>query len=205
MVILINFEAHPFKIAYKSGTRNFVKQFPVNSIVAMKDLHTLGQITNENFLTKRGVTIWHYESNTYMKRHPGTPTGTTLPLVFVGNDVKDFQTVSFGFSGETTISGMTLTANNIVGSTLFEFVTTADTAMVGYTSAATVGNTTYVAFNPWSAATTTNWYGAVSASTASAGITISGYGAVAISAATFYLSATTVEIASGYEFLSRLV
>lgn len=211
MVILINFEDRPFNVKYKSGNKSLVKQFPVNTIVAMKGLNNSAQITNEKFLLKQDVTIWDYERNTFMKRSASTPTGTTLPLMFIGNDVKpsQFTRVSFGFSGSTTISGMTFSKQNVAASTLYEIITSAHTGMANNTiSAQTTGNNTVVYFSGANT-TTQNVYGALTGSSFSGlGITVTGQGATKISTGstiTFYLSATTTEIASGYEFLRRMV
>jgi len=209
MIILINFETNPFKIQYKSGLKSFVKQFPVNTIVAMKDLRTLDQITNEVFLTKKNVTIWDYENNVFLKRSASTPSGNTLPYMFIGNNSKpsQFVSISDGYSGTTTASGMTFVADAIQSSTVFGFITSANTVMAnGTISATTIGNNRYISFSGTSL-TTANWYAAVlSGATLPAGVTITGSGAAGLGAgSTFYLSATTSDLNSGYAILKRMV
>lgn len=206
----MNFNPNPLKVEYRKGSKAFFKQIPGFSIVGVKDLRFFNQLTNESRLIKDDVTIWHYETNTYLHRSTSTPalSANTMPFVFVGNNVKPSGNITFrtDYSGTTTQSGMTLTAGAVDSSTIFGFITTATTAMTSTVSAATVGNNFYIAYNNLSAATTTNWYGAISASTAAAGIAISGFGTFVLNAdTTFYLSATTADSDSGYDFLQRLV
>lgn len=212
MVILINFGPQSLKVEYTNGNKAFVKQLPTNQYVAMKGLNVSEQISNRSFLaTHNGVTIWDFERGTFYNRNAATPTGNTIPFVFIGNNIKpaDITTVSsVGYSGTTTASAMTFTANAIATSTVFGFITSANTAMAnGTISATTIGNNSYISFSGASTVTTTNWYDAlVSGATLPVGVTISGYGSGKLgTGSTFYLSASTAQAQAGFTYLQRLM
>lgn len=212
MVILINTTKKPFKIQYKKGSKSFIKQIPVNHIVAMKDLDASKQISNKVFLSRRGVTIWDYESGTfYHKNNDAESSLTTLPFLFVGNNVKptSYETITAGYSGNTVKSGMTFVADNFRSSALYGITTSANTVMADATiSATTIGNNTFVSFSGAST-TTQDVYGALTGSSFSGyGITITGQGATQINTGatiTFYVSATTIDLNSPYVYLQGLV
>ncbi len=212
MVILINFNPNPFKVEYTNGNKSFYKTLPSNAIVAMKDLVAISQIANRNFLVEKEVTIWEYETDTYLNRNASTPTtGTSLPLIFVGSNVKstDYLTLNRGYSGTTTVTGMTISANNSTTSQVFDFITSASTTMVTTgATATTVGTSTRVAYS--GAVSTATWLAAINATPFSGfGITVAGStGSTLITSGapiTFYVSAHTVDVNSGYVYLSRLV
>ena len=206
MVILINFNKHPFKIQYRDGSKALVKAIPSNTFVAMKGLDNSKQITNRKALAKEGITIWDYELNTYYHRNAQTPTGETLPFAFVGNNVKKPLAVGNGYYGTAAISGMTFVADNIHTNTVFSFITTANTAMANATiSAATIGNNVYISFSG-SAISTANWYAAVLASGIPAGVSITGYNTTrANTNSALYLSASTVDTNSPFAYLQSMV
>jgi hypothetical protein len=91
MVILMNFSTNPFKVQYTDGSKAFVKTIPINGFVAMKGLRVSEQISNRSFLAKKDITIYDYERGTYYHRSPETPTGATMPFIFVGNNIKPSQ------------------------------------------------------------------------------------------------------------------
>lgn len=102
MVVLINFGPSPLKVEYKNGNKTFIKQLPVNKFVAMKGLNVSEQISNRNALaTHSKVTIFDFERGTYYNRNAATPTGATLPFLFIGDNVKPNQLTSFGATGLT--------------------------------------------------------------------------------------------------------
>lgn len=209
MVILVNFHSNPFKIEYKSGNKVFSKLIPTNAVVAMKDLRFISQISNKNFLVRKDITVFEYETNTYLNRNAMTPTDSSLPFIFVGNNVKPSQYVNVAdvYSGATTASGMTLTARSIASPTVFGFVTSANTSMAdGSISAVTIGNNRYISFSG-TAISTTNWSQAItSGATLPAGVTIAGIGAGKLGAgSTVYLTASTLDIGSGYILLKNMV
>lgn len=212
MVILINTTDKPFKIQYKKGNQSFIKQIPINRIVAMKELDYFRQISNRVFLSRKGITIFDYETLTYYHKNVDAETSlTTLPFLFVGNDVKpsEYQTITAGYSGNTVQSGMTFVADNFHSSAIYGITTSANTAMANATiSATTIGNNTYVSFSGANT-TTQNVYGALTGSSFSGyGITITGQGATKINTGatiTFYLSATTADLNSPYVYLQGLV
>jgi hypothetical protein len=211
MVILVNFGTTPLKVEYTNGNKTFVRQLPTNKFVAMKELNVSEQISNRHFLANHNhVTIYDFERGTFFNRNAATPTGNTIPFVLVGGNLKaaDITTVSStGFSGTTTASAMTFTANAIAASTVFGFVTSANTAMANNTiSAATIGNNRYISFSGTSM-TTSNWYDAViSGATLPAGVTITGYGTGRLgTGTTFFLSASTAQAQAGFSFLQRLM
>lgn len=209
MVILVNLGTSPLKVQYKNGNKTFIKQLPVNKFVAMKGLNVSEQISNRFALaTHSKVTIFDFERGTYYNRNAATPTGNTIPFAFIGDNTKTVTTVSStGFSGTTTASAMTFTANAIAASTVFGFVTSANTVMANNTiSAATIGNNRYISFSGTNM-TTSNWYDAViSGATLPAGITITGYGAGKLgTGTTFFLSASTAQAQAGFTFLQRLM
>lgn len=206
----MNFNSNPFRVEYTNGSKAYFKSIPTNAIVAMKDLNSISQISNRNFLAQKNLTIWEYETGEYLNRNENTPTGSTLPLVFIDNDSKptDIPTISYGFSGATTISGMTFTANNIAANTVFR-VTTSATTMANNTfliSGSGVNTTVYFS---GASTTTQNLYAALTGSSFSGlGITMTGQGATKINTGgtvTFFISANTTDINSGYVFLQRLV
>lgn len=212
MVILINFGPKPLKVEYTNGNKTFFKQLPTNKIVAMKGLNVSEQISNRAALANHSkVTIFDYERGTYFNRNAATPTGNTMPYVFIGNNVKPVDTItvsSLGYSGTTTASAMTFTANAVAASTVYGFITSANTAMAnGTISATTIGNNRYISFSGASVVTTANWYAAVLSGTSlPVGVTISGTGTGKLGAgSTFYLSASTVQGKAGFEYLKRLV
>jgi len=210
MVILVNFGPNPLKVQYKNGNKTFIKQLPVNKFVAMKGLNVSEQITNRNALaTHSNVTIYDFERNTYFNRNAATPTGNTIPFAFIGDNTKTVTSVSsVGYSGTTTASAMTFTANAIAASTVFGFITSANTAMAnGTISATTIGNNRYISFSGASTVTTTNWFNAIaSGATLPVGVTISGYGSGKLgSGSTFYLSASTAQAQAGFTYLQRLM
>lgn len=210
MVILINFGPQSLKVEYKNGNKTFVKQLPTNKFVAMKGLNVSEQITNRKFLaTHKNVTIWDFERNTFFNRNASTPTGSTIPCAFIGDNTKTATSVSStGFSGTTTASAMTFTANAIAANTVFGFITSANTAMAnGTISATTIGNNRYISFSGASVVSTTNWYNAIaSGATLPVGVTITGFGTGKLGAgSTFYLSASTVQAQAGLTFLQRLM
>lgn len=208
MVILVNYESQPFKIQYRSDNRVFSKQIPKNAIVAMKGLSSLSQIVNHKFLTKKSITIYHYESEKYLNQYRTVPTDGSLPYLFVGNNTKpaSLSATASGYSGTTTQSRMTISADNLATSTLFGFITSGSTGNTQASTATTIGNNFYIDYNTLSAATTTDWYGAVSAYTVSAGIDVTGYGFTLLTDdTTFYLSATTSDPTSGFVYLQNLV
>lgn len=216
MVILINYSTKPFKVEYQNGNKTLVKQFPVNTIVAMKGLNVSEQITNRALLAKKGVTIWDYERNTFYYKNtahtaPSRTAVSTLPFAFIGNNVKPtgVQSVAYSFSGTATISGMTFTESSAPSSIVYGIVTSANTAMAnGTISARTIGYNTYVSFSGAST-TTQNVYGALTGSSFSGfGITITGQGATKINTGatiTSYLSASTRMTRGIWQTLQGLV
>lgn len=210
MVILINFGPKPLKVEYKSGNKTFVKQLPTNKFVSMKGLNVSEQISNRKFLANHSdVTIWDFERGTFYNRNAATPTGVTMPFAFIGNNTKTVTSVSsVGYSGTTTASAMTFTANAIAAPTVFGFITSANTAMAnGTISATTIGNNRYISFSGASTVTTTDWYNAIaSGATLPVGVTITGVGTGKLGGgSTFYLSASTTQAQAGFTFLKRLV
>lgn len=210
MVILINFNPQSLKVEYTDGNHSYFKALPSNVIVAMQSLKSISQISNKNLLVNKNVTVWEYETNTYLNHNASTPTGSTLPLLFVGNNKKpnELVNVAYGYSGATTISGMTFTKNNAAASTLYRIITSATPMTNGTLSVSGAGNNTTVYFSGAST-TTQDVYGALTGSSFSGlGITMTGQGATKINTGgtvTFYISATTVDINSGYVFLQRMV
>lgn len=210
MVILMNFGPQPLKVEYTNGNKSFFKSLPTRTIVAMKDLTAISQISNRDFLTKRNATIWEYETNTFLNRNADTPTGATLPLLFIGNNKKPLEStsVNYGYSGATTISGMTFTANNIAANTVFSIITSA-TTMTNNTRSVSASTSNIAVYFSGASTTTQDIYAALSGSSFSGlGITITGQGATKISTGStvqFFVSASTTDINSGYVFLQRLM
>lgn len=209
MIVLINLTTHPYKINYRLNSKSFIKQISPNQFVAMEDLNDFDQIKNEKSLIKHGITIWDYEKNTFLNQVASVSLASSArPFAFVPNDSKVNTSVSaIGYSGTTTASAMTFTASAIAASTVYGFVTSANTAMANNTiSATTIGNNRYISFSG-TAITTTNWYGAVlSGATLPAYVTISGMGAGTLgTGTTFYLSASTLQSNAGFINLQRLV
>lgn len=206
----MNFNPGDLKVEYVKGNKGYFKQFPANSIVAMKDLNDFSQISNQKFLVGQGVTILNYETGVYLNRNGNTPTGTSLPFVFIDNNAKpsEMVTVAPGYSGTTTISGMTFTVNNYKPSTLFSIITSA-TTMTNNTRSVSASTSNVVVYFSGASTTTQDIYAALSGSSFSGfGITMTGQGATKINTGgtvQFYLSATTVDVNSGYVFLQRMV
>lgn len=210
MVILMNFNPGDLKVEYVKGNKGYFKQFPSNAIVAMKDLNDFSQISNQKFLIGQGVTILNYESGVYLNRNGNTPTGTSLPFIFVGNDSKPLEnvTVAPGYSGTTTISGMTFTANNITPNKVFSIITSA-TTMTNNTRTVSAATSNVVVYFSGASTTTQDIYAALTGSSFSGlGITMTGQGATRINTGStiqFFVSASTVDVNSGYVFLQRMV
>lgn len=102
MVVLMNFGQNPFKVEYRVGSKALVKTLPKNKFVAMKGLNVSEQITNRAALAGHGVTIYDFERNTYYSRNGATPTGSTMPYMFIGDNIKPGQEVVFTETGTTT-------------------------------------------------------------------------------------------------------
>lgn len=117
--------------------------------------------------------------------------------------------MSTTYEGSTTASGMTLTADGISASTIFDFITSASTTLTTTgATATTVGTSTRVAYS--GAVSTATWLAAINTTPFSGfGITVVGStGSTLITSGapiTFYVSAHTVDVNSGYVYLSRLV
>jgi len=213
MIILINLNSQPFKVEYKDGNKTLVKQLPTRKIVAMKGLIDFSQISNRNFLVNKNITLYNYTTNVYLNRNASTPTGSALSaltLSFIGNDIKptEITTVNFGYSGATTISGMTFTANNIASNKVFSIITSA-TTMTNNTQSVSANTSNVVVYFSGASTTTQDIYAALTGSSFSGlGITMTGQGATKISTGStiqFFVSASTLDINSGYVFLNRLV
>lgn len=213
MIVLINLNPHPFKVEYKDGNKTVVKQLPIRSIVAMKGLNDFSQISNRNFLVNKNITMFDYTSKVYLNRNASTPVNSALSaltLTFVGNNVKpvDVTTVRFGYSGSTTITGMTFAANNIASNKVFSIITSA-TTMTNNTQTVSANTSNVVVYFSGASTTTQDIYAALTGSSFSGlGITMTGQAATKISTGStvqFFVSASTLDINSGFVFLSRLV
>ena len=101
MVILINFGPEPLKVEYTNGGSYF-KHLPINAFVAMKNLNVSSQISNRAFLANHAaVTIYDFEANSYYNFNPATPTGATMPFIFIDNNVKPGDEVVLTATGLT--------------------------------------------------------------------------------------------------------
>ena len=102
MVILINLNPESLKVEYTDGNKSFIKQLPSNAFVAMKELNVSEQISNRSFLANHAnVTIYDFERGTYFYQNPQTPTGATLPFIFIDNNVKPGGEIVFAATGLT--------------------------------------------------------------------------------------------------------
>lgn len=208
MIILVNNSSKPFKVEYTDGTKVFSKTLPVRAIVAMKGLDVVQQIKNKVQLASDGVTIYNYETGVYYK-NGGANFNGTLPIKFVGNNVKAPRTINYGFSGSTVKSGMTFVANNIVANTVFSIITSA-TTMANNTRTVSASTSNIVVFFSGATTTTQDIYAALTGSSFSGlGITITGQSAGTKintgSTIQFFLTASTKDINSAFVYLSRLV
>lgn len=210
MILLVNHSANPFKIQYRDGSKALVKQIPSNQIIAMKGLRNFQQISNLAALAKQGVILYDFESGRYYGSSVGSPikTSITYPLGFLNNNVKSnqVQSVSYGYSGSTSASAATFSIQNVSTPTVYGIIITASTnGTSGVITATTVGANTYVSFkgNTTSAQLVTGL--TANSSFVNLGIIASVGNSTPISASTFYLSASTRELNSGYVFLKRLV
>lgn len=112
MVILINFSPSALKVEYTNGNKSFFKHLPTNAFVAMDNLYDSAQISNTAFLIKHAdVTIYNFELNTYLNKNAATPTTASLPFIFIGNNVKPGDEVSF--TKANTSSGLTAGYNQL--------------------------------------------------------------------------------------------
>ncbi len=111
--------------------------------------------------------------------------------------------MSTTYEGSTTASGMTLTADGISASTIFEFITSASTTMVTTgATATTVGASIRVAYSG-NTVSTTQWLAAINATSFSGfGITVADDSSTTYinsgASQTFYLSATSIEAKGSY-------
>lgn len=174
MLLFINLSKKPANLQYAIGTDAYKRQIPQNNFVAYKNLENPGQLKNLASLKKQGVSVYHYESGTFVHK------------------ANDFNMPTNLYSGTTTASGMTFTVANVNPTKAFLFVTSANTIMANNTvSANTIGGNYYISFS--GTVTTTNWLGALNATSFSgSGINITGAGSSTIGAATVTLSAGTL-------------
>jgi hypothetical protein len=211
MIILLTIGKKPFRVEYKKGNKTYSKQLPTNTIVAMKGLEVVQQISNRNQLAQKGVTIYNYETGAFFNHGAGaTRFNGTLPVQFIGHNVKssEIRDINYGFSGTSTISGMTFVAQNITSRTLFSIITSA-TTMANNTRTVSASTNNVVVFFSGATTTTQDIYAALSGSSFSGlGITITGQGATKIntgSTVQSFLSAYTKDINSVFVYLDRLV
>lgn len=102
MVVLVNLNPEALKVEYTDGNKSFIKHLPSGAFVAMKELTVSEQISNRNFLANHAnVTIFDYDRGTYYTKNPQTPTGATLPFIFIDNNVKPGSEVTFTATGLT--------------------------------------------------------------------------------------------------------
>lgn len=174
MLLFINLSKKPASLQYAAGTDAYKRQIPQNCFVAYKNLENPGQVKNLASLKEQGVSVYHYEPGTFVHK------------------ANDFNMPTNLFSGTTTASGMTFTVANVNPTRAFLFVTSANTVMANNTvSANTIGGNYYISFS--GAVTTTNWLGALNATSFSgSGIGVTGTGSSPIGAATLTLSAGTL-------------
>jgi hypothetical protein len=98
----MNFGPQPLKVEYTDGNKSFFKTLPTNAFVAMKNLNDYSQIANRDFLVNHAnATIYNFEMNTYLNRNAATPTGATMPFVFIDNNKKPGEVVTFTATGVT--------------------------------------------------------------------------------------------------------
>lgn len=211
MIILVNLNSQPFRVEYTKGSKSFSKLLPTDTIVAMKGLDVVTQISNRNILAKRGITIYNYETQQFWNRgQAANRFNGTLPVQFIGHNVKpvDIRDINYGFSGTSTISGMTFVANNITSRTLFSIITSA-TTMANNTRSVSASTNNIVVYFSGANTTTQDIYAALSGSSFSGlGITITGQGATKINTGgtiQSFLSAYTKDINSAFVYLDRLV
>lgn len=212
MVIFMNFNPGPLRVEYRKNGKAYFKQLPTQSVVGMTDLVDVGQISNETFLIRNNVTILNYNTGVYLNRNGSSPvvlSSSTYPFVLVGKNSSNPTTISStGFSGTTTASAMTFTANAIPVSTVYTFSASSNSLMaLGTISAVTAGNFTTIRFSGASTVSTNNYIAAISSgATLPVGVTITGGSTAKLGAgSTVFLSASTAQGGAGYVYLQRII
>lgn len=112
MLVLINFTPSALKVEYTDNNKSFFKHIPTNSFVTLKNLYDFSQIANDDFLIKHAdCTIYNFVTNTYLNRNGSTPSTASFPFVFIDNNVKPSDEVTFTKNNNS--SGLTAGYNQL--------------------------------------------------------------------------------------------
>lgn len=130
MLLFINLSKKPANLQYAIGTDAYKRQIPQNNFVAYKNLENPGQVKNLASLKEQGVSVYHYESGTFVHK------------------ANDFNMPTNIYSGSVSVPNLTISVNNVDIPTSWNFVISANTVMANNTvSAQTIGKVYTISFS----------------------------------------------------------